>query len=541
MNGRKYLSKSLFTTTGDIWLKFLFGFLTIALAWVLDYLTNSQIFSAWEWPTLDQLPYIMRRLDPNFNLYDFFTNISVEPNPRKPYGEIFVILAQLFNLSGYNSMLIVKLICSFLLPFLLYNIFVFYFNEDKINNKWLLFIIIVLLISIGFHEPIKHTFSIAWWNLGFTLTPSLVSINLLFFGFYLSLTNNHKYIFVAFIAFLSIATIIHPVTSLLSLVFLFPFSYKRFGLHLSFSFFVVAIAIGFISSLLFAGGDTKTSGEDVFDAYIMLHKGHYYPNAWQPLWLSFKIINHRYQPILLVFGLMTIFTIIHWFFNTKFKYFIVYYLFTLSFALIIQIIAVYFWHNKTLLLFGISRYFIFSYPILVFTIISFLVKYIDLLKVKLSFSFKITIMASIFVITVFVVFFRISKLQGYPKLENSSKVVQFLEKNASDKSVIADLTNFYIKDLRLIAQRPVYVGAGYPFNLKYMKEHLRRYLLLFGDKIYKEEIVISSEVKIDHERVFNNLENEKVEYIISKAVVKNPYYFKIIDLDGTKIYKRHKP
>jgi hypothetical protein len=209
------------------------------------------------WPALDNLPAICRLLDPSCLLGDFFTNSSIEMNPRLPYIYMVSWITSILG-SGIGSGL--TLIRSLILAGLpcLMTAFILLSVAVQKNGKYKLFsisslqpheiapfAIFIPLITFLLSGLLGDSLSIAWWRpIGFEATPGNTTLLLTLLGYLLVIFN--KWIFGAIT--ILVAGIIHPVMCLYASIFcsllLCKFDPKNSNVRM--------VAIGIISSVIAA-------------------------------------------------------------------------------------------------------------------------------------------------------------------------------------------------------------------------------------------------------------------------------------------------
>ena len=100
----------------------------LSLLSIIYYFFGNFPFSAYEWSTIVDIPFLLRTLDPNYLTHDFYTN-SVINSPKLIYAQFVVIFIKL-GFTWYNALYFLK-ICFYVFKYpLLFSILI------KINSVW---------------------------------------------------------------------------------------------------------------------------------------------------------------------------------------------------------------------------------------------------------------------------------------------------------------------------------------------------------------------------------------------------------------------
>lgn len=430
--------------------------------------------NAFDWPLTDNFNFFLRFFNPDYLLNDFFTNsTSSDANPRWVFQYVIALLSIFLNLDWFKLLYIIKCLIVVFQPILLFNyissLSIRFNSSKKQTIQILVFFFLFLLIT--FNNILPRLISIGWWVPNMVQpNPQVISFFLLLIFLINDLFNKNSFLN-HFLLFFSI--LIHPTVGIIGIILFLlqniAFSFKKEKYK-----YVYTILISYIIHVFLFGQEDFVSTERFLDIYVFEN----HPSHYDVKNLGYFFIKSDFLlPILI--SILYVIPIIY--FSKKNKN--VFYFGTLSFlsfltSILFQYIFVYVYPTKLMISLGIIRFTFVNYYLLTVLWSNFISEFIskDFFNVLvLSKNNRITII----IISVFFLFTFMKKVSLYDTLgDEDIKMIKFIQHNTKSTDIFG--TNYGIKYVDLIAQRPVFTGNGFPFNEKYFEEHQRRRELLYG-------------------------------------------------------------
>ena len=461
---------------------------------------KSGTHTAFEWTTTQDIPFILRIIDPNFINNDFYTN-SVAGSPRF----IFSYIVYGFTLLGfdwYSALYFLKLLLVVCVPSLIF------LTMQSVYTKWHPYSeklkhyniaeIILFLGAIGFFATLidKSPFglSFGWNSIQLFAVNNLNPMTLSFavgLLYNISTFKASKFRYVSPVLLL-ISTLIHPVIGIyhfiFSMTFKLPISFeKRSFIELGLDF-IIGI-IGFIVFLYFFKEKSNTIDSVTFiDIYVYSRHPHHYLMSSLFGWSSIVWIFFLLFPVVLSLK------------ANKGKYCILSCIVFILFisAPIIQFLGTEVWKVKEIAILGPSRFtaYVSIFWVLNTVIVGFsihknnasinLEKAVSLLRFVLYFLYKLqdkqklyTFLFIVFFLNAF--YFTHKHPLDYYNKAHVRETVEWILKNTKDDSVffVHGLDSFFV---RVYARRAVFADDAFPFNEGDVKEFSERYTIFKKSK-----------------------------------------------------------
>ena len=454
-------------------------------------------FTAFEKATAQDIPILLRIIDPSFINNDFYTN-SVVGSPRLVFSYIFYGLT-LLGFDWYSALYFIKLLLAVCVPSLIfmtmYSVLVRWHPDLESHKHCDIAKIILLLGSIGFFaiaievSPIGRAFG--WVSIQLF---ALNALNPMSLSFAVGLLYN----FVSFqtkkISYFSsplllICTMIHPIVGIFhfifSIIFKFPILFeKRSSFELVFDF-ILGVFPGIIFLHFLKDQSGSIDGPTFVEIYVNLRHSHHYLISTMFGWHSLFWISFILTPVLL--SLIA----------NKRKYLILSAAISMLFILapIIQFLGTEIWKFKGVAIIGPSRLtaYVSIFWVLNTVIVGFSIyknnvflsfgKFILVLRFLFSFLNKMQnkqkLCSFIFLALFLIVFYSTHKhpLEYYEKLQ-ARETTEWIRNNTKKDSVffVQSFDGFLI---RVYGRRAVFADYAFPFNEGDIKAFSERY------KIYK--------------------------------------------------------
>ena len=459
-------------------------------------------FSAYEWPTMDMMPFLEKHYHPDFLKNDFYTNSFSDPNPRYVWGYFLIGLTALFGFGAdwYQTVFILKI--AFLL---IYPVAFFYlltsvyqrFEKDNFKNIIFQIIAVVCIYGMVHYEHILNPlFTVGDWKpYSDVLTPQTLS---LFLGTTAILLIGKKYPF--FYLFLFLSTWFHLsvglLFSLLACICLDDTTIKKI-----FTTLMAGVVVPLVILSAFFGSEVHLSGKEFIEIYdFNIHPFHYIPSEFGKLIYSSRLIAVAVS-VLFLAGIGTGFLL-----SNRFI------LFSSLFGLIIYSggILIQYWFVelipvKVIAILGPSRYTFLGYWMLVLVYGSILTdiflksfsKYLQqfiikikgliaFLEMRISKSYFIPYagIASCFLISCFF----LTRNIDHPKEKYNTPFINWIKYNTPEDAVMMAPYSSDLVSILYISNRALFSGQGFPFNEKFMREAGERSVATFGSYEERKQI-----------------------------------------------------
>jgi hypothetical protein len=473
-------------------------YLAIALGlFSLIYFYFTGNVSAFEWPSIDMGPFFERYVDPNFLLNDFFTNSSVQPNPRHIFGYFIIALTEIFATDWYTIFFGLKALFIIILPILFYWTIVSVV-ADKIeknnNTRVLLSIIAFFGTALVLNNKVASIFSVAWWKpLAIFVAPQTLALvlGLLAIVLFYYNSNNIKKTLIPILFFF--ATLIHPSIGAFCLLFLAMANLKQI-LEMKrywFTLFLLSVVVPGILLLWAYHVPEPLSAQEFVKYYaIEHHSSHYLPSQFGsltplPWWVSFCFII-----VLMIF--------VAWFAIKKKDNDLLglslVFLLGYSSAVLVQYLFVELFPIKIIASIGISRFTLFGYWMLGILYSLLLLKHFSLVRISQllkwinknniikSLSLRtvsVILLVSVCVATIFAGWMKDNHQTDFKNKHHS--LYEWVQKSTKNDSVFA----IYFDELKikfpLVMKRAVFAGNGFPFREDAFRENSDRESLIYGN------------------------------------------------------------
>lgn len=448
------------------------------------------------WPALDNLPAVCRLLDPTCLLEDFFTNSSIEMNPRLPYVYMVSWMTGILGSGLGSGLAVMKGLILAVLPclmaaFILSSVAVqksgqntFTLNSIKFQeiSLFALCIPVITFVLSGF---LGDYLSIAWWRpIGFEATSGNTALLLALLG-YLFMFFNKQIIGVITIL---IAGIIHPVmcfyTSIFCSILLVKFSFKNSNLRMVIaaisSSVIAALCVGYIFK-----GSSLGAVEFINIYAIEAHPFHYLPSQFGRLANISQIASFG----IVFFGLI-ILTIILWLQDKKIWINSLIATAMYGIAIALQYFLVEIRGVKFIAALGPSRFTMFGpwflYIFFIYALCEikttnfFPFNYLILSKfLKLATGTKYILLYGLIALILCIV--NIVNSNKYEKFDQDMLLLfEFAIKESDSGDVFSLPYGKPIAEFPLITNRAIFIGNGFPFSEKYMQEYAERHSMVYG-------------------------------------------------------------
>ena len=277
--------------------------------------------TAFEWTTTQDIPFILRLIDPEFLPNDFYTN-SVIGSPRFVFSYI-VYGITLLGVDWYTTLYLLKLLLVLCVPPLLFlathHIFMKWHPAAAQFKSYSTIVIMLFLCALGlfaaaFEKTIIFNRPFGWASIQLfaanTVSPMSLSF---FFGLLYNIASFQYGMFRHFSPLLLLtSTLIHPVIGMchfmFSLTFKLPIDFKKRSLVKLGVDFLIGIIGATVVLFLFKNNTVNLQANTFIDIYVYLRHPHHYLMSsmfgWRsifwvlfflfPIFLSFKAKEKKY-------------------------------------------------------------------------------------------------------------------------------------------------------------------------------------------------------------------------------------------------------
>ncbi|MCB0415713.1 MAG: hypothetical protein KDD50_15345, partial [Bdellovibrionales bacterium] len=455
-------------------------------------------YTALEGPGMDILPLLNRWENSKYLVNDFFTNASVEQNPKHIFAHIIWFVHEIVGGHWYKAIFILKLILVILTP-----IVWFLFLRTSIRrlggpeNSWVIGLLVgipILNDILGYN--LVQWFSIAWWPAySDSVSPNNISIMLFLSGFIL-LHSNFKFRRVPCWCLYSASAFIHPSAVLMSLFFVSVIETSRYVLNpkysKNFKIYLDILTPIFVSLVFLRYLYNQPDGVPISivkEAYVYLgHSSHYLVQNLGSLtgysWKWSFLLN-----LLVSMGILLMYPKSISFKKRLIMICLIWSVFNL--AILIQYLSVTLQLSKIFLYIGITRFFEFSYwllAILVSIPMSHLAqKYIRIRSI--AWVVRLLFCCIIGVLLTLSTQIKMDDPLKSVKLENK-ELFAFIQNSTDQKAVFAVPFGELTRSVPLVVKRAIYAGYGFPFNEKFFAEYIERESLMYGT--FQERQIVSA-------------------------------------------------
>ena len=466
----------------------------------LLFFLKSGTHTAFEWTTTQDIPLILRIIDPNFINNDFYTN-SIVGSPRF----IFSYIVYGFTLLGfdwYSTLYFLKLFLVVSVPSLIFltiqSVFIKWHPYSEKLKHYDIAQIILFLAAIGFFATVidKSPLGLAfgWNSIQLYATKNLNPMTLSFLVgllYNISTFNSSKFRYVS-PALLLISALIHPVIGIyhfiFSMTFKLPISLeKRSFIELGLDFIIGILGV-IVFLYFFREKSNSIDAATFIDIYVYSRHPHHYLMSSLFGWSSIIWILFLFFPVFLSLK------------ANKRKYLILSSIvFTLFIsAPIIQFLGTEVWKFKEIAILGPSRFtaYVSIFWVLNTMIVGFSVyknnaslnleKTHSLLRFLFYFLSKLQDKQKLYTFLFIVVFlnafyFTHKHPLDYYKKAQIRETVEWILENTKDDSVffVHGLDSFFV---RVYAKRAVFADDAFPFNEGDVKEFSERYTIYKNSK-----------------------------------------------------------
>jgi hypothetical protein len=231
--------------------------------------------TAFDWPAADMAQYWERSSNPNFLPHDFYTNASMDPNPRHLFGHIILGMNTFFGTTWYESLFVLKSLLVFLVPLSIFLGLTSYRRSLPPAERITYTCLITTGILFCYIPQFLAIFSFAlWYPFQIQATPHVASLTLVFCA--IALVNYERRVLGAILW--SIATLLHPSVGLFGLFFHVILQADRNKIKENLVLFGVSILIPIYTIKKMYASDTSLSGANFVYYYITnSHWFHYLP------------------------------------------------------------------------------------------------------------------------------------------------------------------------------------------------------------------------------------------------------------------------
>lgn len=433
--------------------------------------------TAYTWGEQDMMPFFERVFDSKYLTNDFFTNTTVQKNPRWVYGYFIVAISWLTTLSWYNTLYILKLILCIVNPILYYKVILALLRKyvDKAAISRLSPLVLFAVVLMVFLDNFRDFFTIGSW-LNYTRAIQANSLALLF-CFLAIIFKERGSKSIIYIAFFFFACLMHPVVGFLGIVFYSIFllpQYKKEKKNIAKIFLTGILGMACIK-FIFASGSALSTSEFIKYYVLERHPWHYhvpYYKVYVTDWQQYFIYINFLFSVPFFYGLakkrtnLLYLSIISWVFYSG--------------AIAMQYVFIDLYPVKEMAYFGVSRFTSFGYWLLLILwgilLSDFLTKGKEFVFPSLSFkSFGLIVLNLAFVGILYI---------DNPIETNYLKRKDFYDfvSNTPEDAIFSTYATKLSADLRIVGRRGVLVGLEFPFTENAIAEFSNRFAMLYGSR-----------------------------------------------------------
>lgn len=463
---------------------------------LLLYYINFDV-SAITHPAVDNLPAVSRILDKDYLAADFFTNASSILNPRSPYVYFLTAITYLYDAGIGGGLAVMKSLLVILLPFAIIlaswistNIAYGVTQNDNYDQKsrnYLIVCVLAPMLVFFLQSRFGTLLSVAWWfPLYFDGTAQNLSIALALLGF--SSIPYQRPMLGAMLVLLS--GFIHPAASLFTSAFSYTifsrgWKYKNDKTLIYFGVVPCLLSVAIVA-IVFAQKITLGAAEFIRIYVFKVHPYHYLPSEFE----SFQSFEW-YKSFLIVISCLVAISFALYMLQCKaWKNALVAAL-IYGGAILAQYFFVEVYQVKSIAVLGPARFTLFGpWFVGVFSII-LLVKLLDKFPGITAYSnsmvarFKVQkfVIILFFLLLLCVSVVHTSKANNFNFLTTEDKdLFRFVTANTGKSDVFILPVNQIRIFLPLKTNRAVFLGNGFPFTEKYLKEYEHRHALINGSR-----------------------------------------------------------
>lgn len=463
---------------------------------LLLYYINFDV-SAITHPAVDNLPAVSRMLNKDYLAADFFTNASSTINPRSPYVYLLTAITYLYDDGIGGGLSVMKSLLMFLLPLAIiiaswvstsaaYG-FAPSAGYDQKSRNYLVVCVLAPMLVFFLQSRFGTLLSVAWWfPLYFDGTAQNLSIALALLGF--SSILYQRFILGALLILLS--GFIHPAASIFTSIFSYTIFSRNWRYKNDKSLIYFGIAPCLLSvvivTIVFAQKVTLGAAEFIRIYVFKVHPYHYLPSEFE----SFQSFEW-YRSFLTVISCLLAISFALYMLKCKAWKNALFAAIIYGGAIFAQYFFVEIYQVKSIAVLGPARFTLFGpWFVGIFSII-LLVKLLDRFPGITAYSSSLVALFNVqkFVIILFsllllgVSVVHTSKANNFNFLTRDDEdLFRYVAANTGKSDVFILPVNQIRIFLPLKANRAVFLGNGFPFTEKYLKEYEHRHALINGSR-----------------------------------------------------------
>lgn len=498
-------------------------------------------WTAFEWTTTQDIPALLRQLDPAYLTTDFYTNAIVQA-PRKLYTNIITGLSRLTG-SWYGVLYTLKLVIHLAVPVCLFGVYQGLLNRWRINpvhgRKKTTLTALMWLFSVygGLLLQGKHRGPAGWGAIqGFDmLSPMTLSFLVGAIFMWMAVSNRR----VGLAAVLAISTVMHPVIGLswatIYLIFLCPISAKD-ELPAILRPLFIGVVVPISGFFFLSTGTSVLDAETFIQVYIHDRHPHHYLMSqalgeetikWALLFMGpfiYVISNVRKSTLNRhTIQLLTLFVLA---------------IFSLVGAILLQYLGTEVFQIKAIAVLGPSRFTAFTSLVWMGLILILYQRHYaaptdpkDGSDSRSSLAIATPIAGGAFLVVLATLFCLTAQHPLDQKSGQSREpVLSWIQENTDTSDLFFVSEDFDAYWVRVFAQRPVFADRSFPFNESHILEFSRRYALMQSADALAHDLWVS---QLDKDGVGYLVQSTSSHHTFSTAPVytyKDWVVFKVSDL-----------
>lgn len=262
--------------------------------------------TSFEWTTTQDIPFLLRLLDPTFLANDFYTN-SVAQSPRMGFVSIFYVMSKI-GFDWYSAIYLFKVIIVIATPPFLYLYLVratrYWHKYQLISTNYKVISLLALVCAGGFANWLQMNYTPAGWSAiqkTFAIAPMTLSFLI---GLFYGITYfRGKRLRLWSWSFLFLSTLIHPVIGICHLILVHiivvsrNFEFRFFYPFILHAILGVAIPIFVLKSLYHV--QSPLDAATYILHYVNIRHPHHYLMSTAIGWHSVKWVAYFVVPFCL--------------------------------------------------------------------------------------------------------------------------------------------------------------------------------------------------------------------------------------------------
>ena len=460
----------------DFFLALIISLISVVLVLLKDNLT------AYEFQALDSVEFFERVKDSTYLVNDFFTNVSLIPNPRFVYYYFVLFLMNLFRTDWYSVFFFIKVVYVVFLPVLFYLVILSLIKARLETEREYKIASIFALLAVLFvlFDPVSYFFSIAFW------WPLFLHANSQNFGIFLGLltvliSQNKRFSPIIVTLSWAITTLFHPAIGAFMFMFYHMAIFDRIKTKRFLAILIAGILVPQLILLLFFGPKIPLSSKDFVHYYVVENLPHQYMVSHLastihriPSWIinAAAMVN-----LMLITSLIAIRRK-----NLQVVKLSLIFIAAYCGSILSQFIFTEIYPVKWVAALGPIRFTLFGYWMIS---ILFILVGVDIFKnSKFVDKFKFVVIdKKIYFLVIVLLLIVLNFLKDNPFEEARQKNAAFynwLEKSTGDDEVFASYLSLLHFDIPIIGKRAIFFGNGWIFREDYLPEFTERKILLYG-------------------------------------------------------------